>query len=40
VIKLEADGNSYQTDDHPSCNYFLSQLDEKAAMQPWWLDWS
>ncbi|CAK9265000.1 unnamed protein product, partial [Sphagnum jensenii] len=40
VIKLEADGNSYQTDDQPSCNYFLSQLDEKAAMQPWWLDWS
>lgn len=40
VINLEADGNSYQTDDHPSCNYFLSQLDEKAAMQPWWLDWS
>ncbi|CAM6012809.1 unnamed protein product, partial [Sphagnum balticum] len=40
VIKLEADGNSYQSDDHHSCNYFLSQLDEKAAMQPWWLDWS
>ncbi len=40
VIKLEADDNSYQSDDHHSCNYFLSQLDEKAAMQPWWLDWS
>ncbi len=40
VIKLEANGNSYQSDDHHSCNYFFSQLDEKAAMQPWWLDWS
>lgn len=39
AIKLEADGSSnscYQDDQ--SCNYFLSQMDDKAAM-PWW-DWA